>query len=455
MSEHEESPQRDPRDPPPGASGVLVRGLGPVAAIALVTGNVIGSGIFVIPASLAEVAGPLGLVAWAINVVGYLCLSAVFADLGGAYPISGGLSAFAGRAFGPLAAMEVGFLYWLCAVIGNAAFLTAFTEYLGVFVPAVEDPLVAFAVSQVLLWSLTLANAIGVRASGAVSVVTTVLKVVPLLVLSLALLPYADVANLDPIAPKGVGSLLPAISLVSWMFVGMESITVPAEEVRGAGRTIRRSVYRGFFLASVVYLLVLSTVTLAVPGARLAGSARPLAEAARLYFGSTAEALVSIAALCSIGGILNGWLLVVSRMAHATARAGLAPASLAWLHPRFNTPWVALGLSSLLTGLLVSLYFLGSMLSVYNFIALFSTATALVAVGAACLAMIVLVRREPGRFSAAQRRRGPFTAIIGLVVVVVMIAGSGLEIAGLTGLCMLAPIPYFVWKRWRGQALSY
>jgi hypothetical protein len=72
----------------------------------------------------AELAGPLGLVAWAINTAGYLCLTAVFADLGGAYPVSGGLQAFARRAFGDFAALEVGYLYWMCAVIGNAAFLT-------------------------------------------------------------------------------------------------------------------------------------------------------------------------------------------------------------------------------------------------------------------------------------------------------------------------------------------
>ena len=77
------------------ASASLVRGLGPIATTSLVVGNMIGSGIYVVPAGLAEVAGPLGLAAWAINTAGYLCLTCVFADLGGAYPVSGGLQAFA------------------------------------------------------------------------------------------------------------------------------------------------------------------------------------------------------------------------------------------------------------------------------------------------------------------------------------------------------------------------
>jgi APA family basic amino acid/polyamine antiporter len=422
----------------------LVRGLGPVAATALVVGNMIGSGIFVMPASLADTAGPLGLVAWAINTAGYLCLTAVFADLGGAYPVSGGLQAFARRAFGDFVGLEVGFLYWLCAVIGNAAFLTAFVGYLAVLWPAANDPLLAFAVSQALLWGLTLTNYFGVRAGGAVQIVTVVCKLLPLLVLSVALWPSASLANLEPFAPKGWGTLLPAVSLVSWLFIGMESITVPAEEIRGAGRTIRRSVYTGFFLTSAVYLLVLGSLALAVPSDELAKSASPLADVAARRFGDAAATLVTLGALLSVGGILNGWLLVTSRMAYATARAGLAPGWLAQVSPRHGTPGRALGITALLSGALVGLYFSGSTLEIYNFIALLSTATALVAIAASCLAQLVLMRREPDRFTPQQRRRGPFTAVLALIVVVLMIAGSGPTIVALTAGCLLLPVPFYL-----------
>lgn len=421
----------------------MVRGLGLVATTALVVGNMIGSGIYVIPSSLAETAGPLGLVAWAINAAGYLCLTAVFADLGGAYPVSGGLQAYARRAFGDLVGFEVGFLYWLCAVIGNAAFLTAFVGYLAVLWPAAGDPWTAFGVSQALLWGLTLTNSFGVRAGGVVQVVTVVCKLAPLVLLSVALWPLASLAHVEPFAPKGWGSLLPAVSLVSWLFVGMESVTVPAEEIRGAGRTIRRSVYTGFVLTSVVYLLVLGSLSLAVPSELLAASASPLADVAAHHFGATAATLVTLGALVSVAGILNGWVLVTSRMAHAMARDGLAPRALAALHPRFGTPTRALALTAVLSGALVGLYFSGSTLEIYNFIALLSTATALVAVGAACAAELVLLRREPDRFSPQQRRRGPWTAVVGLAVVVLMIAGAGAEIVALTAACVLLPLPYY------------
>jgi amino acid transporter len=98
----------------------LIRGLGPIATTALVVGNIIGSGIYVIPASLAEIAGPVSLLAWAVVAVGYACLAMVYTDLASAYPVTGGLQVYVGRAFGKLWNLETGFLYWTSCVTGNA-----------------------------------------------------------------------------------------------------------------------------------------------------------------------------------------------------------------------------------------------------------------------------------------------------------------------------------------------
>ena len=106
------------------AQGRLVQGLGVWAATALVAGNIIGSGIYVIPASLADAAGPLSLLAWPIVALGYLALNAVYSDLAEAYPIQGGLQVYTATAFGPLAGLIATTLYWVSCVVGNAAFMT-------------------------------------------------------------------------------------------------------------------------------------------------------------------------------------------------------------------------------------------------------------------------------------------------------------------------------------------
>jgi len=242
-------------------SGKLVQGLGLWASTALVAGNVIGSGIYVIPASLADAAGPLSLLAWPIVALGYLALNAVYADLAEAYPIQGGLQVYTATAFGPLAGLIATTLYWISCVVGNAAFMTAFVGYAAVFFPVFTKPLAAFLLAQLVLWTFTAVNMAGVKAGGAVQTVTTVLKIVPLLVLAVVLLPHADTANLVPFAPKGLGALFPAIALVAWPFLGSETATIPAGEMKDARRTIRRAAFIGLGLAALVSFVDLTEET--------------------------------------------------------------------------------------------------------------------------------------------------------------------------------------------------
>lgn len=425
----------------------LVRGLGPIAAIALVAGNIIGSGIYVVPGKLAQTLGPASLLAWILTAAGYFCLLCVFADLGGAYPVSGGPQTFVQRAFGELAGFEASYLYWLSAVIGNAAFATGFVGYLAVFFPGTGEGWGAFLAAQALLWTFTGINLLGVEAGGRVQVVATVLKTLPLFVLSAALLSQGTTENLQPFAPHGYAPLWAAFPLIAWLFLGAESVTVPAEEIRGAGPTIRRAAYIGFGLATVVYMTVALALSLGLPAGTIAGSGSPLAVAAGAVFGPWGSAFVTVAALISIAGVLNGWLLVAGRLPYAAAREGLAPRWLGKLHPSTGAPVAALILSSVLSSVLLLRFFSKTLLDTYEFVANASTATALVAIAACCVAELVLLRREPERFSAAQRRRGPVTAVAGFLAVGVLIYGSGLEIAGLTLGIMVLLVPYYLWLR--------
>jgi APA family basic amino acid/polyamine antiporter len=428
----------------PRPRDALVRGLGPIATTALVAGNMIGSGIFVVPAALADVAGPAALLAWGLVAAGFLCLVAVYADLAGAYPISGGLQVYAQRAFGDLAGLEVAFLYWASVVIANAAYMTAFVSYVAEFAPAARSPIVAFGVAQALLWALTLVNVIGVRLGGIVQTATTLLKIAPLLVLSVALLAAGSPSNLVPFAPKGYAAILPASSFIAWLFLGSESATIPAEEVKGGAPTIRRASYSGFALAVAVYALLALAVTFGAPASEIAGDASPLATLARRVLGPGGGVFVSLGALVSIAGILNGSLLIAGRLPFAAARQGIAPAVLGRVGARTGTPVVSLLVCGVLSAALVSLYFSKSLLDAYNLIALASTCTALVAIAATCAARLALARRDPERFPAAARRRGRVAALVGLVVVLLMIAGAGGTVAALTAVVIVLPLPYYV-----------
>jgi APA family basic amino acid/polyamine antiporter len=222
--------------------------------------------------------------------------------------------------------------------------------------------------------------------------------------------------------------------------------------MKDAKRTIRRAAFTGLSLAAVVYFAVALTVAMALPASEIADSASPLAVAARHVLGPWGEDFVTIGALVSVAGILNGWILIAGRLPQAAARDGYFPRFLLHLSPRTGAPVPALVVSGVVAALLASTYFSRSLLAAYNFIALAATATALIAIAMTCLALVALVRREPEKFGAAARVRAPFFAVVGLGVVAILLRGSGVEIWAFTAAVILLPIPFYFWSRRRVTA---
>src|SRR6185436_8249545 len=142
--------------------------------------------VFLLPASLADTAGPISMLGWVFTGAGAILLALVFANLGRALPRTGGPYAYARRAFGDFAGFWTAWGYWIAAWAGNAAIAVIFVSYATIFWPSLgTDNLLAFAVGLTLIWALTLINVAGVRESGVISLVTTVLKFVPVLLIGL------------------------------------------------------------------------------------------------------------------------------------------------------------------------------------------------------------------------------------------------------------------------------
>jgi len=248
--------------------------------------------------------------------------------------------------------------------------------------------------------------------------------------------------------------MFPAIALVAWPFLGAETATIPAGEMLDARRTIRRAAFFGLALAAVVYFSVALSVAMALPSSEIAGSASPMAVAARHVLGPRGEDFVTVGALISVAGILNGWILIAGRLPQAAARDGYFPRVFERLSPKTGAPVPALLVSGALAALLASTYFSGTLLAAYNFIALAATATALIAIAMTCVAFVVLVRREPEAFRPAQRVRAPFFAAIGLGVVAILLRGSGWQVWAFTVCVVLVPIPIYFWSRNRADRVT-
>ncbi len=367
--------------------------------VALVVGNSIGSGVFLLPAALAPY-GLNSLLAWAFTASGALLLALVFSQLSRAHPQAGGPYAYTHLAFGPFAAFIVAWGYWISIWVGNAAIATGGVSYLAQLWPWIGSvPGAGAAVTLALLWLLTFVNWYGIRMSGWVTNVTTVIKVLPLLAIGIGGLLAVRASSFVGAAavPLSLGGTTAAATLTLWALLGLESATIPASKVRDPGRTIPRATLLGAALTALLCIVACSAVVLLVPAATLAGSNAPFVDLAERFWGTAAGRWVGACVAISAFGALNGWILLQGELPNAMAKNGVFPAPFARDSKR-GTPAFAMVFGSLLVTLLILMNFQKSMVSVFTFMILLSTTACLVMYGLCSLALLRLLwtGRMPG-----------------------------------------------------------
>ncbi len=437
-----------------GAAGAeapkLKRSMGVWMATALVIGNMVGSGIFLLPASLAAVAGPISIFGWIFTGFGAMLLALVFSRLGRAMPRTGGPYAYARRAFGDFIGFQTAWGYWIAAWAGNAAIAVAFVGYLAVFWGDLgTNNLLAALVGIGVIWLLTFVNILGTRESGAVQVVTTVLKFVPLAVIGVIGLFFIESDNLTPFSPHGSWSAISAAApLTLWAFIGLESATVAAGEVKDPEKNIPRATVYGTLAATVVYIIGTIAVMGAIPTETLANSTSPFADAAGVMFGGSWNKVIALVAMVSTFGALNGWILLQGRVPLAAAEDGLFPEQFAKVHGERRTPVFGLVVSSVLvTGLMLMNYTKG-LVDAFTFIILLATLTTLVpyAYSAAAQAHLYFTEREI--FERGSFVRDTVIAGLAFAYSVWAITGSGKDIIAKGFVLLLAGIPVYVLMKW-------
>jgi APA family basic amino acid/polyamine antiporter len=413
-------------------------------ATALVVGNIIGSGVYLLPASLAPYGGN-SLVAWLFTATGAMLLAVVFASLSRAFPKDGGPYVYTRAAFGELAGFVVAWGYWVSVWVGNAAIATGAVSYTSAVAPWIAAvPGASAMVTIAVVWILTLVNCYGVRAAGWVQAVTTVLKLLPLLAVALVggffvrreiLASFAEV-------PLTLDGTTAAATLTLWAMLGLESATVPADKVKDPERTIPRATIIGTVVTALFCSLACSLVLLVVPASTLAASNAPFADAARVFWGEGASTLVALFAAVSAYGALNGWILLQGELPFAMARDGVFPRAFARESAR-HTPVFALVTTSVLVTFLVLANFHGSVIQVFTFMVLLATSANLVAYLVCSLSLLALLWR--GQL-AGSRRGTPWLAAagaLGAAYSLWAIAGAGRDATLWGGVLLLAGLPVY------------
>ncbi|MBD2892484.1 Arginine/agmatine antiporter [Actinomadura sp. RB99] len=427
------------------------RRLGPWMASALVVGNMIGSGVFLLPSSLAKY-GPVSLVAWVFTAAGAVLLALVFARLARAYPETGGPYAYARRAFGDFVGFQTAWGYWIAVWAGNAAIAVAFVGYLAHFWHALgTDKPLAAGVGLAAIWALTAVNSYGVRQGGLVQVVTTAVKLVPLLLIAVGGLFFVESANFGPFNASGTSAfsaVTAAAALTLWSFIGLESATVPAEDVEDPERTIPRATMAGTVVTALIYILGTVAVLGLVPAAALATSTAPFADAADAAFGGWAADLVAAGAAISAFGALNGWILLQGQVPYAAARDGLFPRFFARTG-RGGTPVAGLVVSSVLVTVLMVMNYNSSLVDQFTFIILLATLTTVIPYAYAAAAELVLLATDRAAFSGRRLARDAVIALLAFGYSVWAIAGAGYEVVYKGTLLIFAGMPVYAWLKYR------
>lgn len=419
----------------------------------LVVGNMIGSGIFLLPATLASY-GSISIFGWLISALGAAALAFVFIELSKILPgTSGGPYVYSRSGLGDFAGFLVAWGYWISVWCANAAITIGLIGYLGVFFPVLKTSnLLSVVVGLCIVWSVVWINTRGIRTAGIFSLITSIIKITPLIAIGLFGLFFLEVDNFLAFNISGVSNfqaLTATAALTFFAYMGIECATIPAGDIENPKKTIPRSTYFGLGITAFVYIIGTISLLGVIPPEDLQHSQAPFSDAAAILWGPWAENLVAFAAIISTLGALNGWILVQGQIPAAIARDKLFPTIFAKENKK-GVPVISLLLSSVLLSILMSMNYSRGLVKAFEFILLLSSMTSLIAYLFTSVSYIIVTAREEGIKKGFSWKA--IVATLSFLFSIWAIAGSGMEIVYWGFLLLMAGLPLFVWMQLKKNA---
>lgn len=429
----------------------LPRLLGFKDLVYLTVGGVIGSGIFIVPASVLQLTGGQlapALLVWIAGGVLSTLGAFTYAELGAMKPECGGLYVYIRDTFGGFVAFLYGWaLFWVISSATNATLAVAFAAYLGELIPL--SPWAARGVSVGMIVAITVINVIGTRQSADVQNWTTLLKVAAILLMSVALLVKGDGLTAASLVPSTMNvSLLAAMGAamigVLWAYEGWHYVTFSAGEVIEPQRNFARGIILGTAALIVIYVLANLAYVAALGTARSAQSERIAADAVSTIFGSGAGKLIAVAILISMFSAANATALTATRVYYAMSRDGVFFNKMAEVHPRWNTPAFAIVVSSIWSAVLAATGKFEDLLTYVVF-------AGWIFYGLGAGAVFYYRRREPDAVRPFRVPGYPVTPVLFMlasgVVVVNTLFVSPVEALKGVALILLGAPAYWFWRR--------
>jgi APA family basic amino acid/polyamine antiporter len=393
----------------------LHRGLGGFDVLGITVNNVVGAGIFGLPAALAAAAGNLSIVAVVATMLVIAMMAVCLVEVASRYDVTGGPMHYAGVAFGPTAGFAVGWLMYLSRLSAFGAIASVMLDYAGGLWPTLGSFGGRTAAITVFIVTLAGLNLRGVVHGALVSHVLTVVKLVPLVALAAVGIGRGGWDALPAEGPASLGAFSQALLIAFFACMGFEQGAVIAGEVKHPNRSLPFGIVGGVVIVGVLYILLMLASFALVPD--LARSTRPLAEAAASLLGPIGATLMSFTAVVSAGGGLSVSMLVTPRVLYALGAQGDFPSVLTRLAPVRRTPLVAIVTNAVLVWLL-------TVTGTFVYLATFSVVARILMYSSTCVALIALRRRDGP---------APITIPLGPLWAVIATAASLATLATTTG----------------------
>lgn len=418
---------------------------------ALVIGNMIGSGVFLLPASLAHF-GTITIFSWVATAIGATLLALVFSRLSTLFPKTGGPYTYCHKGFGSFIGFQVAYNYWLYIWTGNAAIAIAFTGYMSTFFPSLaESPILSFFVTAGVIWFFTLVNVIGLHFAGIVQLIFTILKFVPLVlitIIGLFFIKSDHFASFNVSGESNIFAFSSGAMLTLWAFLGLESASVPADDVKNPKKTIPKATILGTLMAGAVYILSTVVIMGVVPNGILKESLAPFAELANIIFGPIGKLIVGAAAVISCAGALNGWILLQGQIPYAAAKDGLFPKKFSEVSTN-RSPTFGIIISSLFVTLLLLLNVSKNLVDTFTLIISLATLSALIAYLYTTIVEFTIYSKYPKIMGLKKAFRPILISALAFVYVFWAVLSAGKEIVFYGALLMFTSVPIYGWMEFK------
>lgn len=355
--------------------------IGLIAATSLVVGNMIGSGIFVLPAALAKY-GSISLLGWLFTAAGAFILAKIFSNLSKLLNAkNGGPYAFAKEGFGDFTGFIVAWGYWISCWVVNAGIAVAIISALSFFFPILENnSLLSVVIGLSFIWFFTWVNIKGIKTSGIFQVLTTILKLLPLILVILAGLFFFDLDNFPEFNNSEVShfeAFSTVATLTLFAFLGIECATIPAESIKNPHKNIPKATMIGTLIATLVYILGTIVLFGILPIDQLLISPAPFAKAGHIMGGEKLGYFVAAGAAISAIGALNGWILIAGQLPMAAAKDKMFP-RIFKKQNQMEAPQAGIIIGSILSSAVMLMNFSEGLVNQFEFIALLTTLTVLI-----------------------------------------------------------------------------